>query len=553
MAVTQDTLDAAVAEAWPKAQALWSRFLLLSQPVDKADQASVAQIDLATRQVSLHHRLIRDKGLVDCLEALLAHEVGHHVRYPGTLAVDARLRLLERSLIPIKDYSLINLFTDLLINEVLGQTMRDQLVRIYQAFTPEVVWERDPAFLFYLAIYEELWALEPGTLLGQHRLAFESAYTSYRADAQMLAQDLWALDSNLYTQFLYFVSVVSRYIRPQEGETPVGQDPYSCGRGEPSPEDWAAALTPSAREQAAIERALREGWIREEQAKHLRDAQALERRILGLPGVDTADETLVPEVMAAYYRREAQRYLLRPPPVRMLGEAVVPTTLEEWEPGDALRDVDWLATLTERGPLYGAAQPLKRQRIAEVEGYDVPLWQPRVEIYLDVSGSMPDPRRTHNAMTLAAQILNSGAIRAGGWARAVLYSGAPVQYWDWCRSEMELSRFLMHYIGGGTVFPFDLLERSLRECGTVQPVRVIITDPDFDANYAAKPEHRRLFAEAVRASSLVLLLHRPRAPQVKHYREVGARVVEVPQMADFPRMAAALAHALFDKENHGDR
>jgi hypothetical protein len=553
MIASPEKLKVAVAEAWPKAQALWSRFLLLSQPIDKAEQASVAQIDLATRQVSLHHKRILDKGLTDCVEALLAHEVGHHVRYPGTLAVEARLRLLERSLVPIKDYSLINLFTDLLINEIVGQTMREQLVRIYQAFTADIVWERDPAFLFYLSIYEELWSLEPGMLLGPHRDAFESAYTSYRADAQMLAQDLWTLGPNLFTQFLYFVSVVSRYIRPQQGDTPDGQDPYSCGRGEPSADDWADALTPSAREQAAIERALREGWLKEEQGKRMKDAQALERRIHGLPGVDSADETLVPEVMAAYYRREAQRYLLRPPPVKMLGEAVVPTTLDEWEPGDSLRDVDWLATLIERGPLYGAAQPLKRVRIAEIEGYDVPLWQPRVEIYLDVSGSMPDPRRTRNAMTLAAQILNSGAIRAGGWARAVLYSGAPVKYWEWCRSEIELSRFLMHFIGGGTIFPFELLEKSLHECGTVQPVRVLITDTDFDANYGATPEHRRIFADAVRTSPLVMLLHHPRKSQVAHYRSVGARVVEVAKMEDFPRMAAGLAHALFDEEKHGDR
>jgi hypothetical protein len=559
MNVSPEKLKLAVAEAWPKAQALWSRFLLLSQPVDQAEQASVAQINLATRQVSLHHKLILGKGLVDCVEALLAHEVGHHVRYPGTLAVEARLRLLERSLVPIKGYSLINLFTDLLINEIVGQTMREQLVRIYQAFTADIVWERDPAFLFYLSVYEELWSLEPGTLLGPHRDAFERwigkagcAYAGYRADAQMLAQNLWTLGPNLFTQFLYFVSVVSRYIRPQMGEAPDGQDPYSCGRGEPSPDDWADALTPSAREQAAIERALREGWLREEQGKRMKDAQALERRIRGLPGVDSADETMVPEVMAAYYRREAHRYLLRPPPVKMLGEAVVPTTLDEWEPGDPLRDVDWLATLIERGPLYGAAQPLKRVRIAEVEGYDVPLWQPRVEIYLDVSGSMPDPRRTRNAMTLAAQILNSGAIRAGGWARAVLYSGATVTYWEWCRSEIELSRFLMHFIGGGTVFPFELLEKSLHECGSTQPVRVLITDTDFDSNYGAKPEHQRIFADAVRAAPVVMLLHCPRKPQVAHYRSVGARVVEVPKMEDFPRMAAGLAHALFDEEKHGD-
>jgi len=543
-----------IAAAWPRAQACWSRFLQLRPPADDAGQNTVAHIHLGTRQVGLHYQLIHEKKLHDCVEAILAHEIGHHVRYPGTLAVQARLRLLEKSLLPLKDYSVINLFTDLLINETLGPTYQDQLIQVYRSFHGEGDWQRDPAFVFYMAVYEELWQKEPGLLMGPSQGGFAKAFPEYRADAQMLAQDLFPLGPNLFTQFLYFVSVLSRYVKPLEGDLPEGIDPYSCGRGEPSPEDWADALTPSAREREAIERALKEGWIREEQAKRLRDGEVLERRIMGLPGWDSDDASLVPEVMAAYYRQQAERYLLRPPPQRLLGEAVVPTTLEDWEPGDALRDIDWLATLSERGPVYGAARPVRRLRIAEVEGHDVPLWQPRVEIYLDVSGSMPDPRTTRNAMTLAAQILNTGAIRAGGWARAVLYSSAPVTFWEWCRSEIELSRFLMHYVGAGTVFPFDLLEKSVRECRSAQPIRVLITDPDFDVNYDSLPRHEGMFAEAVRASPhFVMLLHCPLDERVALYRRLGAKVVPVPEMDDFPRMAAALSFALFSEGPHVDR
>ena len=87
-------LERVVAECSPRAQAHWSRYLLLRPPADDPDQASVAQIHLGTRQVSLHHGLIVEKGLLGSVEAILAHEVGHHVRYPGTLAVQARLHLL---------------------------------------------------------------------------------------------------------------------------------------------------------------------------------------------------------------------------------------------------------------------------------------------------------------------------------------------------------------------------------------------------------------------------------------------------------------------------
>src|SRR5262249_21697787 len=120
-------------------------------------------------------------------------------------------------------------------------------------------------------------------------------------------------------------------------------------------------------------------------------------------------------------------------------------------------------------------------------------------------------------------------------------------------SESELSRFLMHYIGGGTEFPFPVLGDSVAECRGRQPIRAIITDPDFDANYDAGTtgEHARIFAEAAsEAPHLVLLLHRPRPERVRLYESAGARVVAIPAMDDFPRMAVDLARALFPEQGY---
>jgi hypothetical protein len=250
--------------------------------------------------------------------------------------------------------------------------------------------------------------------------------------------------------------------------------------------------------------------------------------------------------MAAYYRQQAEAYLFRPPAQRRLGEAVVPTTLEEWDPSDGAYAIDWLATLTVRGSEWGAAAPLVRTRIAEQEGAETPLWQPRVEIYLDVSGSMPDPCQSFNAMTLAAQILVLAGTRAGGRVRAALYSDSPVTYWEWCRSELEMSRFLLHYIGGGTEFPFELLHASLKECGREQPIRVIVTDTDFDANVAKHPVSIELLREAARSSpATVLLQHLAAEAPVRQYRELGLTVLPVLDLEDYPRVARDLAWSLF--------
>ena len=78
--------------------------------------------------MTVNAQMILKNDLGDTLEAILAHEVGHHVRFPATMQTHARLRLLERTLVPFDDYSLINLFTDLMINERLGDRLREPLI-----------------------------------------------------------------------------------------------------------------------------------------------------------------------------------------------------------------------------------------------------------------------------------------------------------------------------------------------------------------------------------------------------------------------------------------
>jgi hypothetical protein len=549
--VTAPPLDEVIAEAWPRAQARWSSFLVLSDPVLGSALPSVAQIHLGTRQIALDADEIRRHQLEGCVEALLAHEIGHHVRYPGTLAVHARMRLLERSLIPYPDCSLINLFEDLMINEQLGAVYRDRFVEIYRALAPVERWQEGPVLPFYLTLYEEIWQLPPGHLLGPAAAGYEAAYPGFRGDAQLLAQDLFHTGPNLFTQFLFFASVALRYLPPAAG-APAALDP-PCSSGEPSPDDWADAITPSAQEREAIARALREGWIRPDLAERLGGRDARERRIAGLPGTGTADARAVPEVMAAYYRQEAERHLFRVPTRRVLGEAVVPTTVDDWEPGDAVRSIDWQATLRLRGDVYGAAQPLRRDIVADHEGLEQPTERPRMELYLDVSGSMPNPIVTVNPMTLAAQVLAIGALRAEGAVRALLYSGDVTELWSWCRSELEISRFLLHYIGGGTEFPFHRLAASVRECGREQPHRVILTDRDFDRNVDAAPDRAVIVAEAAAHGRLVLLLHEPEAARVRRYEDLGAAVVAVGALDDFPRAAGGLVHALYPRGAPGGR
>ncbi len=150
----------AVARAWTDALALWDVSVTLSPPVGVAGKGKshrqgeepLAYIDLVTRQVVVNLPLLEKLGAAKSLTAVLAHEIGHHVRFPHSLAVAASLQLLEKRLIPGLAQSLTNLFFDLLVNEFVGRTRADELARVYQGFVKDTK-EPIPLFCFYLAVY----------------------------------------------------------------------------------------------------------------------------------------------------------------------------------------------------------------------------------------------------------------------------------------------------------------------------------------------------------------------------------------------------------------
>lgn len=541
-------LEALVDEAFPRALLRYSRYLLVRRPIIEPDGSILARIDLASRSIRLGGQAIVEAGLEDSLEGLLAHVMGHHVGFPGSYVAHARLLLLERSFLPQLPRTMTVPLYELLIDERLVRTalhdmpIEDQLCRILAVRVEQS--PEDTLFLFQCAVAEEMWQRPEGDILGKTRADFDRDFPHYRFDARLVAQNLFAYAPDLTLQYLYFASIAFPYAyrSSSHGE---GADPGTIGN-QPTAEEWAEALLPKKGEKEAITKAVSEKFFPNKMAEALKN-QDMSQRAAGVPGQGQERSRLVTDVMAAHYRREAEKHLFATPPIATWSDALVPTTVEEWEPGESVADIDWLTTLRLRGEALGTAMPLVRERIADEEGSAVPSFEGRTEIYLDVSGSMPDPTQALNAMTLAAQILVTGTLRAGGAARALLYSTKHEKSWEFCRSETILSRFLMRYIGGGTDFPFDVLEASVESERNLQPFRVIITDTDFDYNYDQSPANAGIFKRAAeRSPALVLLLHAPNRDRVRKYELAGARVVAVRTLSDFPVMAAALAHSLFD-------
>jgi hypothetical protein len=103
----------------------------------------------------------------------------------------------------------------------------------------------------------------------------------------------------------------------------------------------------------------------------------------------------------------------------------------------------------------------------------------------------------------------------------------------------------MHYIGGETRFPFDVLEQSLYISGRLRPVRVIIADVEFLANLNESVGNEEILGRAIQSSArFFFLLYRSRVQEANRITALGGTVVHVPDIQDFPRLAAGMMDTL---------
>ncbi|MCE9668808.1 M48 family metalloprotease [Myxococcus stipitatus] len=542
-----------IARCWREALALWDVQVRLGPPEPHVPfhpdeghaNEPLAYIDLVKRQVYVHFALLAEMGAEDSLMAVLAHEIGHHARFPHTLGWDAELRVMEQRLVPGLKQSLTNLFYDLQVNEVVGRTNAEDLCRVYRGFQRTAKSASSPLFHFYLAIYEELWGLAPGDLVPKAALApMERAYPGTRAEARMFAQTFYALP-NPRLQFLYFCGAFIRYIeRPDELTyfLPLGGDVSM-----PDADDLDSALQSGGLWDDALEEARAREWLDEAtRGKPQEPLEAIDRITHHLPGHEKGQ--LRRALVLRHYRRLVDRHLLPLPTAPSKPEPYLRTTPEAWEYGDDPSAIDWTLTVLAQGHL-AAVSPLRRELEADAPPPSE-LGVPAVELYLDTSGSMPDPEHQLNSMTLAAQVLAASALRKKATVRGIVYSSGKPFVSPWMYDEERARDFLLHYIGGGTDYPFDLLAELSRE--RPDALRVIISDSDFLAN-VSEPAHLRLLVEATRRSRLVVALLA--LPDERFARQVlqpvlkerGFRLVVVKWMSDFGPAAAELAQALLEK------
>lgn len=481
--------------AWPQALDTWSRFTRLHparlcetrvEAAREGLQGSFAMIRLADQSVVVDLQTVHKLGLDDYGVEILAHEIGHHVLAPATAADQFRLLArIRRGLPTLEQHAAMvaNLYTDLLINDRLqrqsGLRMADIYRRLAAAADPGS--KQSGVWTLYLRIYEILWKLDKGSL--------GSGATDERleGDAWLGARLIrvyageWMDAAGRFSALLlpYLVEdsgapETLRYLHDTrdaaQGCSPYGAQDIEAGEIDgaihPVHDPLVSGVDDTAPGGTAVTGRQSAGQAREpfEYGEILRAA-----------GIKLDDH----EMAVRYYRERALPHLI-PFPTRSTPTSPEPQLegLEPWTIGDPLDEIDWLQTVLQSPrPIPGLSTV---RRVYGEEPGSLRKHTPiDLDMYVDSSGSMPNPQVSTSYLALAGAIIALSALRSGASVQVTLWSGKKqhMSTKGFVRDEDAILRVLTGFYGGATCFPIHHMRRTY-EAPRPRPTHILMLSDD---------------------------------------------------------------------------
>ncbi|WP_197523284.1 hypothetical protein [Actinokineospora pegani] len=553
--------------AWPDALKAWGRFVTVHPPVlcesTKLARAegltgSFAMFRLTDRTVVLDLQAANDLNLGQHGVEVLAHEIGHHVLCPADLADGARLLARVRRCLPdLEQHAplVANLYADALINDRLQRSRGLDMAGVYQRMprgSASGLWS------FYLRVFERLWALETGTLV-------DRVHTDTDTDAGLAARLVRVYATDWLAGAGGFAMLCYRYLA-EAGEKEASALLARTCRAGLSAGDQVPGLTadddgplvhpvhdPRVNDFAPADVELDESG---EQREKTTDAQFREPfeygEILRQLGLAVSDE----DMAARYYRERAAPHLV-PFPVRRTPALLepLPEGLENWDVGEPLERVDWLSTAL-RSPVVVPGVTTVQRHDGTMEGRESDPEPVDLDLYIDSSGSMPNPREAVSYLALAGAILALSALRMGARVQATLWSGKKqVLVTDgFVRDETAVLRVLTGYFGGATAFPLPTMRETYARPRRATHI-VVISDEGVDTLFRGTDEQGRPGSD-IAASALAgagaggtLLLHLFRPDRLATIAEMapGWDAHAVGDWADLVAFAAAFSRRTYDR------
>jgi hypothetical protein len=586
-------LAARWAACWPQALAAWSAYTLLRSPrfvasnrEAKAEDmvGEIAAIRLRDQVIVVNEQVVRERGLEEHGLAILAHEVGHHVYVPGNLTDSARMvtaiaRMLT-GLPPFAARLVANLYGDLLINDRLQRRAGVDIAAVFRQLARRAGASSSTSAVWrvYTRAYEHLWRLAPG------EIAPGDVDADTDADALLISRIIRAFAGDWLRGARRFAAVIYRYLAADEaakrGQTFIGlglHDTRGAGKAIPGEPDGAAIpdgltdVDPSELEddgdfdgdildplgENRPPPALDTAPTSEGQGQPGRQTrQPFEyAQVLRALGLDLADH----EITMRYYRERALPHLI-PFPRRRAPRATEPLAegYESWEATDPVDALDLVGSVL-RSPVMIPGVTTVQRVYGETPGADPAPVPVDLDIYVDCSGSMPNPGVDVSYLALAGVILAMSALRAGARVQATLWSGAGQFETSrgFVRDEATVLRIITGFLCGATAFPLHVLRDTYaaRKPDDAPAHVVVISDDGADTMLARDEKGgdgaeicRRALAAARGGGTLVLNLGPKRPWKAAHALETcGFRIHRVRAWEDLVAFAAA-----FVRETYGE-
>ncbi|WP_207926590.1 hypothetical protein [Actinocrispum wychmicini] len=497
-------------EHWPAALRAWGRFTKVHDPMWCATTAeankagltsSFAMFRLDDRTVVLDVQAATELGLSDFPVEVMAHEIGHHVLCPADLADHARLLGRVRQGLPnLEQHAplVANLYADMLINDRLQRSRGLRMAQVYERLADP---DSTPLWTFFMRIFEILWSVPSGTLT---RKEIDS---SMDGDAQLGAKLARVYATDWQRGAGGFAALCYRYLAeqaegdfaqarrrvcvgvvgdgvPVPGLTGMDTEPITHPALDPRVNDFAP-------EQAPTENPLQGAGQYREPFEY--------GQILRQLGLSVSDE----DAAARYYRERAAPHLVRfPVKTRPLSSEPLPEGHTAWDIGEPIETVDWVATAL-RSPVVVPGMTTMQRLIGRTEADESDRRPVDLDLYVDSSGSMPNPRQTVSYLTLAGAILALSALRVGARVQATLWSGTDefLMTDGFVRDETAVMHVLTGYFGSYTAFPIHILRKTYLERERAEPTHiVVISDDGVDTMVQAADELGRPGAEIAAAA-----------------------------------------------------
>ncbi len=499
--------------AWPQALEAWSKYTRLRPPhlcLTRAEAAaegldsSFAMIRLTDQSVVVSLPEVIESNVESFALEILAHEIGHHVLAPANLTDHARCIARFRRGLPTMEAQapmVANLYTDLLINDRLQRSANLREADVYRAIMQKTRSSSGAVWQLYLRIYEILWSLQRGALgapFSDDRLEGDAQLgarlvRSYARDWMEGAGRFAAL---LFPHLLDDKESAEQAARWHDtrqacsGGIPEGlsamdggeadgaihpaQDPRLNGQDDAADREVRSIATepPSLPAHTQSRGQAREPYQYGE--------------ILRAAGVDLSDH----DIAIRYYREQALPHLV-PFPSRVQPESPdpLPEGLETWDFGEPIESLDVFQSLMLSPRLVPGITTV--QRVWGTERGRTPERIPfDLDLYVDNSGSMPNPQMQISFLTLAGAIVALSALRVGARVQATLWSGKnQVTLTDgFTRDEDAILCVLTGFYGGATQFPIHVLRDTYaKRASDARPAHILIISDDgvstmFDAD-----------------------------------------------------------------------